>query len=144
MVVNVFTRYWVKAPLPVITAFILLDLMPQAFLRIPPRLFWVGWGLLLGSSFLVCPGMFNWVQLRDLAGPLTDIQSVGHEPLLCWLGWKCVLSHCLIGRSEVLNTLGQVFFNYHTVLYSVFPSTLTTEKHPHIKLWPSAESFRGF
>lgn len=86
MVVNVFIQYLVKAPLPVTTAFILLDLMPQAFLQILPRLCWVGRGLLLGSSFLVCPGMFKWVQLRDLAGPLKDIQRVGLEPHLCCLG----------------------------------------------------------
>lgn len=86
MVVNVFTRYLVKAPFQVIAAFILLDLMSQAFLQIPPRLCWIGQGLLLGSFFLVCPGIFNWVQVRDLAGPLKDIQSVGLEPLLCCIG----------------------------------------------------------
>lgn len=59
--------------------------MPQASLRIPPRLDWVGWRLLWGGYFLVYPEMFNLVQVRDPSGPLKNICRV-FEPLLCCLG----------------------------------------------------------
>lgn len=99
MVVNVFTRYSVEAPLPVIAAFSLLDLMPQGSLWcckvLPPRLCWIGWGLLLGSSFLVCPGFSSEILLVQ-----SDIHRVVLEPLLCCLGWKCVLGYSLVGRSR--------------------------------------------
>ena len=55
----------------------------------PLNLFQVGWGASLHSYFQASPEMFNRVQVRALAGPLDDIQSLVPTPLVRSLG--CVL-----------------------------------------------------
>ena len=67
--------------------------------------------------------MFDRVQVRALAGPLTDIQRLVPEPLLRCLG--CVLRVFVLlegeplPQSEVLSALEQVFINDLSVLSSV-------------------------
>ena len=57
--------------------------------------------------------MFDWVQVRALAGPLKDIHRVVPKPLLCFLG--CVLRVVVLledepsPQSEVQSALEQVF-----------------------------------
>uniref|UniRef100_A0A4W5JW74 N-acylneuraminate cytidylyltransferase n=1 Tax=Hucho hucho TaxID=62062 RepID=A0A4W5JW74_9TELE len=75
-----------------------LRLQPQAFLGMtlqalpffsadPLKLCQVGWGALLHSYFQVSPEMLVWVKVRDVAGPLKDIQrlviliSSGEDPV---------------------------------------------------------------
>ena len=82
----------------------------------------VGWGALLHSYFQGSPEMFDWVQVRALAGPLMDIQRLVPKPLLGCLG--CVLKDGVLlegeplPQSEVLNTLEQVFIKDLSVLCS--------------------------
>ena len=67
----------------------------------------------MDSHFQVSPEMFDWVQVRALAGPLKDIHRVVPKPLLHCLG--CVLQVIVLlegepsAQSEVLSTLDQVF-----------------------------------
>ena len=89
----------------------------------PLKLCQVGWGALLHSYFHVSPELFNWVQVRALAGTLKDIQRLVPKPLLRCLG--CVLRVVVLmegepsAQSEVLNTLEQVFIKDLSVLCSV-------------------------
>ena len=45
-----------------------------------------GWGVSLHSYFQVSPEMFDWVQVRALAGPLKDIQRLVPKPFMHCLG----------------------------------------------------------
>ena len=58
--------------------------------------------------------MFDWVQLRALAGPLKDIHRAG-----CVLTVVVLLEVELSAQSEVLSALGQVFIKDISVLCSV-------------------------
>ena len=61
----------------------------------------------------VAPEMFDQVHVRELAGPLKDIQKFVPKPLLCCIG--CVLRVFVLlegetsPQSEVLRALEQVF-----------------------------------
>jgi hypothetical protein len=83
----------------------------------------VGWGASLHSYFQVSPEMFDWVQVRALAGPLKNIQRLVPKPLLCSLG--CALSVVVLlegepsSQSEVLSTMEQVFIKDLSVLCSI-------------------------
>ena len=55
----------------------------------PLKLCQVGWGVLLPCYFQVSPEMFDWAQVRALAGPLKDIQGLVPMPILHCL--CCVL-----------------------------------------------------
>ena len=67
--------------------------------------------------------MFDWVQVRALAGPLKDIQRLVPKPLLCCLG--CVLRVIVLlegepsPQSEILSALEQVFIKDLTLLCSI-------------------------
>jgi hypothetical protein len=54
---------------------------------VSPILCQVGWGVSLHSYFQVSPEMFDWVQVRPLAGPLKDIQR--HPKATPALSWLC-------------------------------------------------------
>ena len=89
----------------------------------PLKLCQVGWGASLHSYVQVSPKMFDLVQVRDLAGPLKDIQTLVPKPLLRCLGcvlWVVVL---LKGepslQSEFLSALEQVLIKDLSVLCSV-------------------------
>ena len=64
--------------------------------------------------------MFDWVQVRALAGPLKDIQRLVPKPLLHCI--DCVLRVAVLlegepsPQSEVLSALEQVFIKDLTVL----------------------------
>ena len=66
--------------------------------------------------------MFDWVQVRALAGQLNDIQRLVPKPLLHYLG--CVLRVVVLlegktsPQSEVLSALEQVFTKDLSVLFS--------------------------
>ena len=79
----------------------------------------VGWGALLHSYFQVSPEI-DWVQVRALAGPLKDIQSLFPKPLLRCLGcvFRVVVLN-LCSQSVVLSALEQVFIKDLSVLCSV-------------------------
>jgi hypothetical protein len=83
----------------------------------------VGWGALLHSCFQVSPEVFDRVQVRTLAGPLTDIQRLVPKPLLHDLG--CVLRVVVLlesepsPQSEDLSALEQVFIQDLSVVCSV-------------------------
>ena len=83
--------------------------------------------------FQVSPEMFDWVQVRALAGPLKDIHRVVPKPLLRCLG--CVLRLIVLlegepsAQSEVLSALDQVFIKDISVLCSVQLS-LTPDQSP--------------
>ena len=64
----------------------------------PLKLCQVGWGALLHSYFQVLPEMFDWVQVRALAGPLKDIQRLVLKPFLRCLG--CVLRIIVLLEGE--------------------------------------------
>lgn len=94
----------------------------------------------MDSHFHVSPEMFDWAQVRVLAGPLKNVHKI--VPLLCWFGCELGVFFLLEGEpsvlSEVLTALDQVFFKDSSVLYPVsFLSNLislpvlTTEGHPH-------------
>ena len=85
-----------------------------------------GWmGTSVDSPFQVSSEMFDWVQVRALAGPLIDIHRVVPKLLLCCLG--CVLHVLLEGKPsaqhKVLSALDQVFYEGYlcTLLRSAFP-----------------------
>ena len=67
--------------------------------------------------------MFDWVQVRALAGPLNDIQRLVQKPLLHCLGCMLRVIVMLEGepspQPEVLSTLEQVFIKDLSVLCSV-------------------------
>ena len=83
---------------------------------------WMGEEL-LHSYFHISPEMFDWVQVRALAGSLKDIQRVVPKTLLHCLG--CVLRVVVLlegepsPQSEVLSALEQVFIKDRSVLCSV-------------------------
>ena len=92
----------------------------------PRKLCQVGWGALLHSYSQVSQEMLDRVQVRALAGPLKDIQSLVSKPLLHCL--CCVLRVVVLlevepsSQSEVLSTLDQVFIkNLCTLLCSSLP-----------------------
>ena len=60
--------------------------------------------------------MFDWVQVRALAGPLKNIQRLVAKPLLCWLGGVLMVGVLLEGEQSVLE---QVFIKDLCVLCSV-------------------------
>ena len=76
----------------------------------PIMLCQVGWGESIQSNFSVSSEMFDRVQVRALAGPFKDIQSLVPKPLVRCLG--CV-------QSEVLSPLEQIFIKDLSVLCSV-------------------------
>ena len=66
--------------------------------------------------------MLDWDQVRNLSGPLKNIQRLIPKPLLCCLG--CVLRVVVLlegepSQSEVLSALEQVFIKDLSVLCSV-------------------------
>ena len=67
--------------------------------------------------------MFDWVQVRALAGPLKDIPRLVPKPLLQCLG--CVRRVVVVlegepsAQSEVLSAMEQVFIKDLSVLCSV-------------------------
>ena len=74
----------------------------------------------LHSYFQVSPEMLDWVQVRDLAGLLKDIQRLVLKPLLHCFG--CVLRVVVLlegepsPQSEVLSALEHVFIKDLSVL----------------------------
>ena len=74
-------------------------------------------------SYFQSPEMFDWVHVRALAGPLTDIQRLVRKPLLRCLGFMLRVIALLEGepspKSEVLSALEQVFIKDLYVLCSV-------------------------
>ena len=89
----------------------------------PLKLCQVGWGALLLSYFQVSPEMFDWIQVRALAGPLKDIQRLVPKPLLRWLGCVFRVVVLLEGEpsplSKVLSTLELVSIKDFSVLCSI-------------------------
>ena len=89
----------------------------------PLRLCQVGWGVSLHSYFQVFPEMFDWVQVRALAGPLKDIQRLVPKPFLRCLSRVLRVIALLEGepspQSEVLRDLEQVFIKELFVLCSI-------------------------
>ena len=91
--------------------------------------------------------MFDRVQVRALAGPFKDIQTLVPMPLLrclgCVLGVVVLLEGEPLPQSEVLSSLEQVFIKDLSVLCSVhlsldpacFPVTVA-ENHPHRMMLP--------
>ena len=75
------------------------------------------------SYFQVSPEMFDWVQVRALAGPLKDIQRLVPKPLLrchgCMLRVVVLFEGETSPQSEVLSALKQVFIKDLSVLCSV-------------------------
>ena len=69
--------------------------------------------------------MFDWVQVRALAGPLRDIHRIVPKPVLRCLG--CVLSVIVLlegeplAQPEVLSALEQVFIKDISVQFSLNP-----------------------
>ena len=119
--------------------------------RAPLKLHQIGWEVSVHSHFQISPGMFNWIQVWALAGPLKDIHRVVLKPLLWYLG--CVLrvikdepSH----QSEVKSALEQVCIQDVSVHCCIHLSLLTSltiltslpvpaaEKHPHSMMLPMA------
>ena len=88
-------------------------LQPQVFLGTTPQ------------AWQTCPEMFDWVQVRALAGPIKDIQRLVPKSLLRCLGCVHRVVVLLEGepspQSEVLNALEQVFIKDLSVLCSVDP-----------------------
>jgi hypothetical protein len=86
----------------------------------------VGWRALLHSYVQVSPEMFDWVQVRALAGPLKDIRRLVPKLLLrcldCVLRVIVLLEGELEPQSEVLSTLEQVFIKDLSVLCSIYLS----------------------
>ena len=86
----------------------------------PLKLCQVGWGASLHSYFQVSPEMLDRVQVRAVAGPLMDIQSLVPKPLFRCIG--CVLRVVVLlegepsPQSEVLSALEQVFIKDLSVL----------------------------
>ena len=64
----------------------------------PLKLCQVGWGASLQSYFQVSPWMFDWVQVRAMAGPLKDIQRLVPKPRPCCHG--CVLRVVILLEGE--------------------------------------------
>ena len=113
----------------------------------PLKLCQVGWGVSLHSDFQVSPEMFNRVQVRALAGPVKDIQSLVPKPILSCLGcvlWVVVLLECDPSpQSEFLSALEQVFIKeLCTLLSSSFPrswlvsQSLLLKEIPHSMMLP--------
>ena len=110
------TQYLVEAPLAAITDLSLLG-YDTSFAHLGlgiflPLLCQVGWGLSVDSHFQVSPKIFDWVQVRALAGPLKDIHRVFPKALLRCLGRVLRVIVLLEGepsaQSEVLSALDQV------------------------------------
>ena len=73
----------------------------------PLKLCQVGWGMSLCSYFQVFPEVFDWVQVRALAGPLKGIQRLVPKPLLRCLGCVRGLGRSLSGwKVNLLPSLG--------------------------------------
>ena len=83
----------------------------------PLKLCQVGRGPSVDGHFQVSPEMFDWVQVRALAGLLKDIHRGVPKPLLCYLG--CVLRVVVLLEGEVLSALDQVFIQEISVLCSI-------------------------
>ena len=98
------------------------------------------WGPSGDSNFHVSPEMFDWVQVRTLAGPLKDI----HRRLGYVLRVIVLLEGEPLAQSEIMSAQDSFLLGYPwTSAPFSFPSTLTSlpvtaaEKHPHSMILPS-------
>ena len=101
----------------------------------PLKLCQVRWALWVDSHFQISPEMFDWVQVRALAGPLKDIQGVVPKPLLRCLG--CMLKVIVLlegeplAQCEALSTLDPVLLRISLYFAPFsFPSTVTSPPSP--------------
>ena len=67
----------------------------------------IGWGPSVESRSQVRSEMFNWVQVRALAGPLKDIHIVVPKPLPCFLGCVLLVIELLEGEPSALCEVSQ-------------------------------------